>query len=116
MTKTRISKKSLAAFPANIAKAIADIKARYKTASFTYNEKNQGESFYFDEGAKVTCFYGEEEVSIKMVSANTVGSSECYAIGSTITPKAGTTILEVNYFMGKYMLSVYNFDLRLASA
>lgn len=116
MPKTRISKKSLAAFPDNIAIAIKDFKTRYGVASFSYEEKNQGDSFYFAEGATVKIFYGNQEASIKMVSADTVGSNDCYAIGTTIKPKAGTTILEFKLFLGKYFLNIYNYDLRVSAA
>lgn len=107
--KTRISKKSLASFPVSIANQIKEIKTRFKVASFTYYEQKEGQDFYFDEGAKVWAFYGEDERSISMIDSNTVGGNGCYQIGSTISPKAGTTILEVSY-LGKYYLSIYNYD------
>lgn len=116
MPKTRISKKSLAAFPDNIAAAIKDFKTQYGVASFSYEEKNQGDTFYFDEGVTIKVFFGNRESSIKMVSADTVGSNDCYAIGSTITPVAGTTILEFKLFLGKYFLNIYNYDLRVSAA
>lgn len=110
MAKTRISKKSLAHFPTNIAIAIKEIKAQYKTASFEYYERKQGDSFYFAEGAKVRCFYSDDERSLKVVSSNTVGSNEYHVIGEKIYPNSGTTILSTEYFMGKYSLSIYNYN------
>jgi hypothetical protein len=104
--KTRISKKSLAAFPATIAETIKTSHSTIK--SFQYLEKTEGQEFFFDEGDKVTCFYGDRQVDVEVVSENTVGGANYHCIGAKIQPKAGATIVVRSYMYG-YYLTVYNF-------
>lgn len=108
MATTRISKKSLAAFPSEISESIKALASRYGFKSFTYVEKCQGQKYVFGEGNRVICFLNGASVNVEIVAEHTLGASGVHhAINSEIMPVAGTTLLEVSY-LGSYYLTVIN--------
>ena len=106
---TRISKAALSNFPKKIADRLTELKARFGVKSFYYDDKPERTDFYFGEGDKNWFFYGNEEINVNMVSSETIGGGDRTEIGSTIKPKAGTTILNVGY-LGGYHLFIYNYS------
>jgi hypothetical protein len=110
-TKTRISKKSLAEFPAPVAEAIKNISDDYGIASMTYEPKPEGYGYYIGEGDRVQVVMNDRSKSIQTVSESTLGAAGLFhGIGTKVTAPAGAFILVVSYYT-KYFLTVYNIGL-----
>lgn len=115
-SKIRISKKSLAAFPENVASRIAEIAADYRIASARFTAVAEGWKVYAGEGDRIEVIYGEKSAAVEMVSeANLGASSLCHAIGAETTPAVGSFIIVVSYYSG-YMMSTYNVQPRAIAA
>lgn len=106
--KTRISKKSLAAFPANVAAQIEAIAKDYGIKSFSFAAKPEGWKLYAGEGDNITVIYGEGVCQAEMVSENNIGGAGLRnEIGAEIALPAGAFAVVVGYYAGYYM-TVYN--------
>lgn len=108
-TTVRISKKSLAAFPASVSEAIRSIQAGHPNIkSFSYAVVTPDHKFYTGEGYQYTVVYGDDSNHVEMVAEHNIGSSNVsHRIGETFTCKVGAFVLLVSYYT-KYFLDIYN--------
>lgn len=107
-TKTRISKKAYAAFPAEVSAAIRKIADDYHMKSLTFIAVTPAYKWWVGEGERYTLIYGEETRSAEVVAEHNIGAAGVlHSIGAQFQMPTGGWVLRVSYY-GQYFLSVYN--------
>lgn len=103
--KHRISKKTLSQMPAPIAAKVKELGERFNLKSFSYYQSS-ALKVYHAEGSKYFYFYDGKELSVEMVSENTVGASGVrYEIGAEVLLPVGAVVIEV-WYLGGFGMSI----------
>lgn len=107
-SKVRISKKSLAAFPAEVSERIAAIAESYRISSMRFNRESEGFYYIAGEGERIEAVYGKNRKAVEMVSENSLGASGVnHSIGARLDLPVGSFLIVVSYYT-RYFMSVYN--------
>lgn len=107
-TKTRISKKSYAAFPKEVSEAIRAIADDYGMKSLTFIAVTPAYKWWVGEGERYTLIAGDVVRSAEVVAEHNIGAAGVVdGIGSKFQMPVGGWVLRVSYYT-KYFLDVYN--------